>query len=70
MRVATIDGLLTLFYDGSEELYNQKLDDELEKAYNKHIDEDDQSLETWESWDLSDACKKNTIRKGRHGSKS
>lgn len=58
MRLEKIDGLLTLFYDGSEELYNQKLDDELEKAYNKQTDDDDQSLETWESWDLSNACKK------------
>ena len=59
MRVATVDGLLTLFYDGSEELYNEKLDDELAKAYNKQTDEDDQGLQTtWELRDLSDACRR------------
>ena len=29
MRVATVDGLVTLYYDGSKELYNKELRDEL-----------------------------------------
>ena len=28
MRVATVDDLVTLFYDGSEPLYNQRLNQE------------------------------------------
>lgn len=34
MRVATVDGLVTLFYDGSKMLYNEELDLEWHRAYN------------------------------------
>ena len=51
MRVATVDGLVTQFYDGSKKLYNYELHSEWLRAcyFNK---EDD-----IESMDLSDECK-------------
>ena len=55
MRVATVDGLVTLFYDGSERrLRNEELEQEWIIAYN-HYDQND---ENWEDWDLSDECKR------------
>jgi hypothetical protein len=36
MRVATVDGLVTLFYDGSKELYNRELNNEWEVEYCDH----------------------------------
>ena len=54
MRVDTVDGLVTLFYDGSKELYNQELNDEWRKEYYNH----DRNDADWEDWDLSDKCKK------------
>ena len=53
MRVATVDGLVTLFYDGSKPLYNEELHFDWWDAHEQHMSEDD-----WESWDLSVECKK------------
>ncbi|GFH46532.1 hypothetical protein CTEN210_03006 [Chaetoceros tenuissimus] len=53
MRVATVDGLVTLFYDGSERLRNEELHEEWIIAYNDY----DQNDENWEDWPLSDECK-------------
>ncbi|GFH43794.1 hypothetical protein CTEN210_00267 [Chaetoceros tenuissimus] len=36
MRVATVDGLVTLYYDGSRELYNRELHSERFLAYAEH----------------------------------
>ena len=62
MRVATVDGLVTLFYDGSKKLYNDELDDEWEdEADEQDLNEEseDHFLKyectdnaNWESWDL------------------
>ncbi|GFH46392.1 hypothetical protein CTEN210_02866 [Chaetoceros tenuissimus] len=53
MRVATVDGLVTLFYDGSRELFNEELDEEwMQKAGDNGYD-----CETWEEWNLSNECK-------------
>ncbi|GFH44053.1 hypothetical protein CTEN210_00527 [Chaetoceros tenuissimus] len=54
MRVATVNGLVTLFYDGSKELCNEELHDEWEDQLVEHNDED---IADWESWDLSNECK-------------
>ncbi|GFH57207.1 hypothetical protein CTEN210_13683 [Chaetoceros tenuissimus] len=54
MRVATVDGLVTLFYDGSEPLYNSDLHDEWFVKWNEHYRNDG----NWEDWDLSDECKR------------
>ncbi|GFH46385.1 hypothetical protein CTEN210_02859 [Chaetoceros tenuissimus] len=55
MRVATVDGLVTLFYDGSKELYNEDLHEEWWKEYyNYTADAED----FWERWNLSDECKR------------
>lgn len=35
MRIATVDGLVNLYYDGSKELYNEELRDELSQAYDR-----------------------------------
>ena len=53
MRVAKVDGLVTLFYDGSRELFNRQLHDEWWDEYLDH----DEKIKGWESWDLSDECK-------------
>ncbi|GFH43865.1 hypothetical protein CTEN210_00338 [Chaetoceros tenuissimus] len=53
MRVATVDGLVTLFYDGSKPLFNQELNF---KIYGNEADENIWA-DTWESWPLSDECK-------------
>ncbi|GFH43789.1 hypothetical protein CTEN210_00262 [Chaetoceros tenuissimus] len=54
MRVATIDGLVTLFYDGSKELFNETFDEEFWWHYcgdGMHNEHD------WEDWNLSNECK-------------
>ena len=53
MRVANVNGLVTLFYDGSKKLFNEELYDEW---YDEHLDHDE-SNDNWEKWNLSDACK-------------
>lgn len=54
MRVATVDGLVTLFYDGSKELYNEELHLEwLRESCNQGRNDDN-----WESWTISDECKR------------
>ena len=53
MRVATVDGLVTLFYDGSE-LFNGELYQEWVYEYRHHDFNDD----NWEEWNLSDECKR------------
>lgn len=52
MRVATVDGLVTLFYDGSKELFNQELSREWREVQN--------ILEpsNLESSNVSDECKR------------
>ena len=54
MRVANVDGLVTLFYDGSKELWNEELEMEWSRKYRNHSCNE----EVWESWDLSDECKR------------
>ena len=41
MRVATVDGLVTFFYDGSRELYNVMLEKEMRDALQSDIDDSD-----------------------------
>ena len=53
MRVATVDGLVTLFYDGSE-LFNDDLHDEWYDENQNHANPHD---DNWEEWNLSDECK-------------
>lgn len=53
MRVTTVDGLVTLFYDGSV-IYNWKLHDEWVYEFYNHDKNDD----NWESWNLSVECKR------------
>ncbi|GFH48633.1 hypothetical protein CTEN210_05109 [Chaetoceros tenuissimus] len=58
MRVATVDGLVTLFYDGSEELYNDELHwewvaDETKYYFHLYDDYDD----GWEEWEMSNECR-------------
>ncbi|GFH61978.1 hypothetical protein CTEN210_18454 [Chaetoceros tenuissimus] len=52
MRVATVDGLVTLFYDGSKPLYNDELNALWRRRYREHKNDDN-----WEDWDLSEECK-------------
>ncbi|GFH44050.1 hypothetical protein CTEN210_00524 [Chaetoceros tenuissimus] len=54
MRVATVDGLVTLFYDGSKELWNEELHEEWEYEFEEH---EDKEIVNWESWNLSYECK-------------
>ncbi|GFH61887.1 hypothetical protein CTEN210_18363 [Chaetoceros tenuissimus] len=55
MRVATVDGLVTLFYDRSKELFNQELSREWWNAY---CDNDGNSNDDdWKEWDISDECR-------------
>ncbi|GFH44049.1 hypothetical protein CTEN210_00523 [Chaetoceros tenuissimus] len=56
MSVATVDGLVTLFYDGSKKLWNYELDEEWEDQLAEHHEDEDFS--EWESWDLSNECKR------------
>lgn len=53
MRVAKVDGLLTLFYDGSK-LWNSLFYTEWRTAHSQN----GRNSENWESWNLSDECKK------------
>ena len=60
MRVATVDGIVTLFYDGSKELYNRELEMEWfeefslwSSGYDPHEVDDAE----WEEWGISDECK-------------
>ena len=53
MRVATVDGLVTLFYDGSKKPHNEELEDEWWDEKQNHTNHDD-----WEEWPLSDVCKR------------
>ena len=53
MRVATVDGLVTLFYDGSKELFNIELEEEWFREYLHH----DHNEEGWEDWIISNECK-------------
>ena len=55
MRVATVDGLVTLFYDGSKKLFNRELYDEWTS---KACDNGFHRETAWEEWDLSDECKR------------
>ncbi|GFH61889.1 hypothetical protein CTEN210_18365 [Chaetoceros tenuissimus] len=60
MRVATVDGLVTLFYDGSKELFDRELNDEWWKEFRdqgRHDDDNDE-IDNWEEWNLSVQCKK------------
>ena len=54
MRVATVDGLVTLFYDGSRELYDWYLHKEW-GCKSRFRYEDD--WKEWEKLDLSDECR-------------
>ncbi|GFH57209.1 hypothetical protein CTEN210_13685 [Chaetoceros tenuissimus] len=56
MRVATVDGLVTLFYDGSKPLYNSDL--EMEWLDNSKYHGYSRIVDRWEEWDLSDDCKR------------
>ena len=66
MRVAIVDGLVTLYYDGSRELFTEELHEEWMSTYAQlrldayfdvvHSRSDE--LENWESWDVSDQCKR------------
>ncbi|GFH58504.1 hypothetical protein CTEN210_14980 [Chaetoceros tenuissimus] len=53
MRVANVDGLVTLFYNGSEPLFNFELYSEWYPQYKRRYGE----IEGWEEWNLSDECK-------------
>ncbi|GFH61896.1 leucine-rich repeat domain-containing protein [Chaetoceros tenuissimus] len=57
MRVATVDGLVTLFYDGSKQLFNEELHGEFWGEYYDHDCNEDE-IDNWEEWDLSVECKK------------
>lgn len=54
MRVANVDGLVTLFYDGSRELYNHELSIEWQVADYRysHLNVN------FEEWGISDQCKR------------
>lgn len=56
MRVATVGGLVTLFYDGSKELYNRDLEREWDKEEEDTFYDYNKSTH-WENWNLSDECK-------------
>ncbi|GFH46425.1 hypothetical protein CTEN210_02899 [Chaetoceros tenuissimus] len=61
MRVATVDGLVTLFYDGSKPLFNWELEEEWWEEFSLWCngwDYDEVRDEHWEDWDLSEECKK------------
>ncbi|GFH44055.1 hypothetical protein CTEN210_00529 [Chaetoceros tenuissimus] len=61
MRVATVDGLVTLFYDGTKELFDEDLQDEWDDELLEYDAELHQyrckNIAHWESWDLSNECK-------------
>ncbi|GFH46349.1 predicted protein [Chaetoceros tenuissimus] len=56
MRVATVDGLVTLFCDGSKLLYSEELEDEFFEARGS-VEFNDVDLADLDD-DLSDACRK------------
>ncbi|GFH57223.1 hypothetical protein CTEN210_13699 [Chaetoceros tenuissimus] len=64
MRVATVDGLVTLFYDGSKPLFNHELLCEwLDKKFELDQEEgryrtEDEIGDDWQNWDLSLECKR------------
>ena len=58
MRVATVDGLVILLYDGSKELYNDRLDFELLTTGIEHGRRLIQGQAIFEAMDLSDECKR------------
>ena len=63
MRVANVNGLVTLFYDGSKVLYNSELHNEWDyssELHNEWVDilENIFDLDSWEEWNLSDRCKR------------
>jgi len=61
MRVATVDGLVTLFYDGSKELYNPAFEreyDEAEENIFDYLSSEDDEFNDPQQWpNLSDECK-------------
>ena len=58
MRVAIVDGLVTLFYDGSKEPYNRKLHDEWWKEFCSSGLDSRSWEEQWEEWThLSSECR-------------
>ncbi|GFH58431.1 hypothetical protein CTEN210_14907 [Chaetoceros tenuissimus] len=50
MRVANVDGLVTLFYDGTK--HNAELEAELYSQYSRRGE-----INGWEEWEISDKCK-------------
>ncbi|GFH43850.1 hypothetical protein CTEN210_00323 [Chaetoceros tenuissimus] len=57
MRVATVDGLVTLFYDGSKPLHNRELSIEWDEEEEETFYEYNKSPH-WEDWNLSIECKR------------
>ncbi|GFH43864.1 surface antigen BspA-like [Chaetoceros tenuissimus] len=57
MRVATVDGLVTLFYDGSKQLFNSELNLIWWLEQNKRGLKDDDDGYDVEAFDVSDECK-------------
>ncbi|GFH57234.1 hypothetical protein CTEN210_13710 [Chaetoceros tenuissimus] len=55
MRVATVDGLVTLFYDGSRPLWNEELHEEFWLL--NHRDHHPRNEDEWEKLTISDECK-------------
>lgn len=53
MRVATVDGLVTLYYDGSKELYNL----ELHREWAVALESKSEGTDTLEALDMSDECR-------------
>ncbi|GFH46302.1 hypothetical protein CTEN210_02776 [Chaetoceros tenuissimus] len=51
MRVATVDGLVTLFYDGSKEPYNEELHHEFQDEWYNRLNS------KYEEWNLSEECR-------------
>ncbi|GFH46381.1 hypothetical protein CTEN210_02855 [Chaetoceros tenuissimus] len=58
MRVAMVDGLVTLFYDGSKKLHNDNFYEEwFEKWECDECNPNYPHGDNWEDWPLSDECK-------------
>ncbi|GFH43849.1 hypothetical protein CTEN210_00322 [Chaetoceros tenuissimus] len=59
MRFATVDGLVTLFYDGSKELWIQDLHDEWWEQYSHYVTFYGSRWEEyiWDNLNLSEECK-------------
>ncbi|GFH57208.1 hypothetical protein CTEN210_13684 [Chaetoceros tenuissimus] len=45
MRIATVDGLVTVFYEGSKPLYNELLEEELSHAHQQNLDPSEECKE-------------------------